>query len=55
VDAHDDAQGSLRADEQLGEVGSLGGAGRTAGGDQRAVGQHDVEAHHQVLDLAVPG
>ena len=51
----DDAERSLRADEQLREIGSDRGARRAAGRDDRAVGEHDVEAHDDVLDLAVAG
>ena len=50
----DDAQRSLRPDEELGQVGPHGLAGDAAGGDAAAVGQHHVEALDDVLDLAVP-
>ena len=53
--AYDDAERSLGADEELREVGPHCGTVRIFGGDERSVGQHDIEARHDVLDLAVAG
>ena len=51
--ADDDAERALRAEEHLREVGADRGARRAAGRDERAVGEHDVEALDDVLDLPV--
>ena len=54
--AGDDAERALGADEQLGEVGpDRGPRARRRCGSTRAVGEHDVEADDDVLDLAVAG
>ncbi len=50
-----DAERSLRPDEQLGEIRSDRGRRRAAGRDDAAVGEHDLEADDHVLDLAVAG
>ena len=50
-----DAERALAADEQLGEVGPTAAAGRAAGADDRAVGEHHLEPGDDVLDLAVAG
>ena len=50
------AQGALRPDEQLGQVGTGRGPGAgPARGHQPAVGQRHLQAHHHVLDLPVAG
>ena len=49
----DDAERALGPDEQLVEVGADGLAGLPAGADDAAVGQDDLEADDDVLDLAV--
>ncbi len=51
----DDAERALRADEELGEVRAHRLAGLAAREDPPAVGEHHVEADHDVLDLAVAG
>ena len=50
-----DAERALGAEEQLGEVGPDGAGRRAAGAHDRAVGEHDLEADDEVLDLAVAG
>ena len=51
----DHAERALGADEQLGQIGPDRGRGGAAGADHPAVGEHDLEADHHVLDLAVAG
>ena len=54
-DPGDDAERALRPEEQLVEVGPDGGGRRAAGAHDGAVGEHDLEADDDVLDLAVAG
>src|SRR5208283_6047735 len=52
----DDAEGSFAAHEELGQVGSGGSAGTMSFGPyDAAIGEHDFEAEHHVLDLPVAG
>lgn len=51
----DHAQRALGSDEDLVQVRPDRLARLTAGGDDRAVGEHDFESHDDVLDLAVAG
>ena len=53
--AGDHPERAFAADEQLVQVGAHRGAGRAAGVHDAAVGEHDVEAEHHVLDLPVAG
>ncbi len=48
-----DPQRALRPDEQLVEVGADGSGRGAAGAHDAAVGEHDLEADDEVLDLAV--
>ena len=50
-----DAERALGAEEQLGEVGSDGRRRGAAGAHDLAVGEDDLEADDEVLDLAVAG
>ena len=50
-----DPQRALRPDEQLVEVGADGSRRGAAGAHGAAVGEHDLEADDQVLDLPVAG
>ena len=54
-DPGDDREGALRAEDQLGEIGTGGGRRCTTGADDGAVGQHGLEADDHVFDLAVAG
>src|SRR5207247_1959915 len=51
--AGDHAECPLATDEQLREIGPDGGARRAAGMDDAPVGERDVEADDDVLDLPV--
>ena len=53
--ADDDSERAFGADEELREVGAHCGTRRAARRDGRAVGEHDVEAGDDVLDLPVAG
>ena len=49
-----DAERAFTPDEELGQVGTRGGAGTVPfGADDSAVSQDDLEAEHHVLDLSV--